>query len=83
MSSGIVKVIVSFYRKSDEVAFERHRSKVPVDLGFSNTVLNLKRHLKEFLGLTELASKYGLGSFNLKLYDCQIYRGGRPRTMRQ
>ena len=29
--SGIVKVIVSFFRKSEEVAIERHRSRVPAD----------------------------------------------------
>lgn len=27
----IIKVIVSFFRKGEEVAIERHRSRVPVD----------------------------------------------------
>ena len=29
--SGIIKVIVSFFRKSEEVTIERHRSRVPAD----------------------------------------------------
>ena len=29
---------------------------------------NFKKHLADFLGLKEQASKFGLGSFDLKLY---------------
>jgi len=33
-----------------------------------NTVHALKKHLVSFLGLKELASKYGLGDFDTKVY---------------
>jgi len=32
-----------------------------------NTVHALKKHLMSFLGLKELASKYGLGDFDIKV----------------
>ena len=33
-----------------------------------NTVHALQKHLVSFLGLKELASKYGLGDFDIKVY---------------
>ena len=41
--SGIVKVIVSFFRKGEEVAIERHRSRVPVDKETHKGVSELKQ----------------------------------------
>jgi len=66
--SGIVKVIVSFFRKGEEVAIERHRSRVPVDKETHKGVSQLKKHLTEFLGLKEQAHQYGIGGFSLKLF---------------
>ena len=51
--TGIAKVIVSFFRKGEEVAIERHRSRVPVDKEAHRGVSELKKHLTEFLGLKE------------------------------
>ena len=67
--SGIVKVIVSFSRKGEDVAIERHRSRVPVDKETHKGVFKLKKHLTaEFLGLKEQAHQYGIGRFSLKLF---------------
>ena len=43
--SGIIKVIVSFFRKGEEVAIERHRRQVPVDKDKDTRVFELKKHL--------------------------------------
>ena len=57
-NAGVIKAIVSFYRVNSDTAFERHRSRIPInDL---NTVHALKKHLIQFLGLKELTMKYGL-----------------------
>ena len=66
--TGIAKVIVSFFRKGEEVAIERHRSRVPVDKEAHRGVSELKKHLAEFLGLKEQAHQYGIGGFSLKLF---------------
>ena len=43
--SGIIKVIVSFFRKGEGVAIERHRSRVPVDKDKHTTrVFEFKKH---------------------------------------
>ena len=73
-NGGVIKAIVSFYRVNSGTAFERHRSRVPInDL---NTVHALKRHLIQFLGLKELTIKYGLGDFDIKLYRMAPKPGG-------
>ena len=41
--SGIIKVIVSFFRKGEEFAIERHRSRVPVDKEKHKGVFELKK----------------------------------------
>lgn len=68
MSSGIVKVITSFFRQGSDNAFERHRSRVHVDVEKQGTIQQLKKHLIDFLGIRELSQSYGLGSFELKLF---------------
>ena len=55
-----------FERVNSDTAFERHGSRIPInDL---NTVPAIKKHLIQFLGLTELTIKYGLGDFDIRLY---------------
>ena len=53
--SGIVKVIVSFFRKNEEVTIERHRSRVPAGKEKYKGVFELKKkkRLTEVLGLKE------------------------------
>ena len=65
-NAGVIKAIVSFYRVNQDTAFERHRSRVPInDL---NTVHALKKHLIQFLGLKELIIKYSLGDFDIYIF---------------
>ena len=66
-ASGVVKVLVSFYRSGEDSAFERHRSRVMFDLAKQSSVAAVKKHLTEFLGLPELALKFGKANFELKL----------------
>ena len=65
-SSGVVKVLVSFYISAEDSAFERHRSRVTFDLSKQSSVAAVKKHLREFLGLNELAlyfSDFSLENF--------------------
>ena len=68
MSCGVVRVIASFFRKGQDTPIERHRSRVPIDSVKQSSVVELKRHLTEFLGLKELTLKYGIGGFAVKLF---------------
>ena len=59
---------MSFFRKGEKVAIERHQSLVPLDKETHKGVSELKNHLMEFLGLEEQAHKYRIGGFSLKLF---------------
>ena len=74
-NAGVVKGIVSFYRVDSDTAFERHRSGMPIN--DVNTVHAIKKHLVSFLGHKELASKYGLGDFDIKVYRMAPKPGGK------
>ena len=74
-NAGVIKAIVSFYRVHSDTAFERHRSRIPInDL---NTVHALKKNRIKFLGLKERTIKYGLGDFDIKLYRMTPKPGGK------
>ena len=48
-TSGVIKVLVSFYRfNDDKSAFERHGSRLPVDLAKHGNLTTFKRHLIDF-----------------------------------
>ena len=66
LHAGIIKAIVSFYSINSDTAFERHRSRIPIN--HVNTVQALKQNFVSFLGLKELSSKDGLGDFEIKIY---------------
>ena len=66
--SGVVKVILSFYRDDEGSAFERHRGRVPFDIEKHNSMEIACKHLIEFMGIKQQAEKFGLGSFDLKLF---------------
>jgi len=65
-NAGVVKAIVSFYRIDSDSVFERFRCRIPIN--DVNTVHALKKHLVAFLGLKELARKFGLGGFDIKVF---------------
>ena len=70
--SGIIKVIVSFFfRKGEEVAIERHRSRVPVDKDKHTRVLEFKKHQTN-LSSYKFYTFYGAQSLKLgKFYNKQ------------
>ena len=57
-SSGVVKVLVSFYRSGENSAFESHRSRVTFDLSKQASVAAFKKHLREFHGLNHRQPKF-------------------------
>ena len=59
-ASVVVKVLVSFCRSGEDSAFERHRSRGTFDLAKQSSVAAVKKHLTKFLGLSELALKFGM-----------------------
>jgi len=74
-NAGVVKAIGRFYRIDSDTAFKRHRRRMRIN--DVNTVHALKKHLLSFLGLKELASKYGLGNFDIKVYRMAPKPGGK------
>jgi len=58
-NAGVVKAIVIFYRIDSDSAFQRFRSRIPI-----NDVNTVHTHLVALLGLKELARKFGLGDFS-------------------
>jgi len=74
-NAGVVKAIVRFYRIDSDLAFERFRSRIPIkDV---NTAHALKKHLVAFLGLKEVARKFGLGDFDIKVLRIAPKAGGK------
>ena len=57
-----------FFRKGEEVAIKRHRSRVPVEKDKHTRVFEFKKHLTELLGLKEQALQFGMSGFSLKLF---------------
>ena len=78
VTAGVVKAIVSFYRIDSDTVFERQRSRMPINDVI--TVHALKNHPVSFLGLKELASKYGLGDFDIRVYRMARSRVGKATT---
>ena len=77
-SSGAVKVILSFYRDDEGSAFERHRGRVPFDIEKHNSMEIACKHLIEFMEIKQQAEKFGLGSFDLKLFRLEKIDGKAP-----
>ena len=72
-SSGVVKVILSFYRDDEGSAFEQHRGRVPFDIEKHNSMEIACKHLIEFMGIKQQAEKFGLGSFDLDLFRLENF----------
>ena len=63
-----MKVILSFYRDDERLAFERHRGHVPFNTERHNLMEIACKHLIEFMGIKQQAEKFGLSGFDLKLF---------------
>jgi len=75
-ASGVVKVLVSFYKSGENSAFERHRSRVTFDLAKQSSVAEVKKHLTELLGLSGLTLKFGRANFELELKHIHEFLSG-------
>ena len=70
-------LLVSFYRCGEENAFERHRSRIPIGKEQRN-ITDAKKHLVNFLGLSQMAISLGMGNFELKLF--RLARNAHVKT---
>ena len=64
---SVLKAVVSFYRTGEERPIERYKARLKVQEEH-RTISTLKKNVIDFLDLNEQARKFGLGSFDLKLY---------------
>lgn len=64
----ILKVLVSFYRHGEEQAFERHRSRISFDQEKHSNINSMRKHLRDFLGLSESTKKFGMPDYEIKLF---------------
>ena len=55
--------------------FERHRGHVPFDIEKHNLMEIACKHLIGFMGIKQQAEKFGLGSFDLKLFRLEKIDG--------
>ena len=67
-NADFIKLIVSFYRVNSDTAFERHRSRIPINVLILYMLSKNTLFLK-FIGLKELTIKYGLGDFDIDFQD--------------
>ena len=68
--SGVIKVIVSFFRKGEVVAIERHRRRVPVDKDKHTRVFELKKNIWQIFQVTSFTRYMGLRVLKLgKFYN--------------
>ena len=75
-SSGVVKVILSFYRDDNKgSALERHRGRVPFDLAKHSSMDVVNKHLTDFMGIKQQAETFGLGTFDLTLFRLEKIDG--------
>lgn len=64
---SVLKAVVSFYCKAEDKPIERYKTRVSIAEDQKN-LGNFKQRLINFLGLKDLSNKFGLGSFEPKLY---------------
>ena len=71
---SVLKAVVSFYRTGEERPIERYKARLKVQKEHRK-VSTFKKNVIDFLGLNEQARKFGVGSFDLKLYCLAKIRG--------
>jgi len=64
---AVVKAILSFYRSGKEKPVERYKTRVKVTEEHK-LLSSFRKNVIEFLGINEQAQKFGLGSYELKLW---------------
>lgn len=64
---SVFKAVVSFYRTGEERPIERYKARLKLQKEH-RTLSTFKKTVIDFVGLNEQSGKFGLGSFDLKLY---------------
>ena len=64
---SLLKAVVSFYRTGEERPIEPYKASLKVQEEH-RTFSTFKKNVIDFLGLNEQATKFSLGSFDLKPY---------------
>jgi len=72
------KSYCKLFRIDSDSVFERFRSRIPIN--DVNTVHALKKHLVAFLSLKELARKFCLGDFDIKVFRITPKTVGKATT---
>ncbi|XP_068684635.1 uncharacterized protein [Montipora foliosa] len=67
VAMAVVKAILSFYRSGEEKPVERYKTRVKVTEEHK-LLSSCRKNVIEFLGINEQAQKFGLGSYELKLW---------------
>ena len=67
VAMAVVKAILSFYRSGEEKPVERYKTRVKVTEEHK-LLSSFRKNVIEFLGINEQAQKFGLGSYELKLW---------------
>ena len=78
---SIIRVLISFFHQGKNDAFERHRSRLTIDVDKHNNLASFKKHLIEFTGLNELSKAHGITSFELKLFRLCRGKTGKPENL--
>ena len=64
---AVLKGVISLYRAGEEKPIERYKARIKIGEEH-RSISAFKKNLIDFLGLNDQAKKFGLGSFDLKLY---------------
>lgn len=73
--------MISFFHQGKNDAFERHRSRLTIDIDKHKDLASFKKHLIEFTGLNELSKANGITSFDLKLFRLCRGKNGKPENL--
>ena len=79
--SGIVKVILSFFRHGEESTFELHHSQILVSCKNHIMSTDMKKYLTNFLGINKQARNYGIGCYEMKLYHLVKSSSGKTENL--
>ena len=64
---AVLKGVISLYRAGEEKPIERYKTRIKIGEEH-RSISAFKKNRIDFLGLNDQAKKFGLGSFDLKLY---------------
>ena len=74
-SSGVVKVILSFYDNDEGSAFKQHRGCVLLNIEKHTSMEIACKYVIEFMRIKQQAENFGLVGFDLKLFQLEKIDG--------